>query len=67
MLRRGVSEANFERFVTEEYYAMAQLPGEEGYLLKGGEAIEWTGVLLPIAYDYVQSPMTCSSGSTRFQ
>jgi hypothetical protein len=54
MLRPGGSEAGFERFVTEEYYAMSRLSGEEGYLLKGDRGDRAGGYLLLIAYESVE-------------
>lgn len=54
MLRPGVSEADFERFVTERYYAMSRLSGEEGYLLKGDRGDRAGKYMLLIAYDRVE-------------
>ena len=53
MLRPRVSEADFERFVTVQYYAMSRLPGEEGYLLKGNRGDRAGKYLLLIAYESV--------------
>ena len=53
-LRPGVSEADFERFVTEQYYAMSRLSGEEGYLLKGVRGDRAGKYMLLIAYDSVE-------------
>ena len=53
MLRPGVREADFERFVTEQYYAMSRLSGEEGYLLKGDQGDRAGKYMLLIAYDNV--------------
>ncbi len=54
MLRPGVSEADFERFVTERYYAMTRLSGEEGYLLKGDRGDRAGKYMLLIAYESVE-------------
>jgi len=54
MLRPGVSEADFERFVTEQYYAMSRLSGEEGFLLKGDRGDRAGKYMLLIAYDRVE-------------
>ena len=54
MLRPGVSEADFERFVTEQYYAMSRLSGEEGYLLKGDQGDRAGKYMLLIAYESVE-------------
>ncbi len=35
MLRPGVTEGDFERFMTEEWPSAPQLGGTKGYLLKG--------------------------------
>jgi len=53
-LRPGVSEADFERFVTERYYAMTRLSGEEGYLLKGVRGDRAGKYMLLIAYDSME-------------
>ena len=53
-LRPGVTEADFERFVTEQYYAMTRLSGEEGYLLKGDRGDRAGKYMLLIAYDRVE-------------
>lgn len=53
-LRPGVSEADFERFVTEQYYAMTRLSGEAGYLLKGDRGDRAGKYMLLIAYDKVE-------------
>lgn len=53
-LRPGVTEADFERFVTERYYAMSRLSGEEGYLLKGDRGDRAGKYMLLIAYDSVE-------------
>ncbi len=53
-LRPGVTEADFERFVTERYYAMSRLSGEEGYLLKGVRGDRADKYMLLIAYDSVE-------------
>ena len=53
MLRPGVCGAAFERFVTEQYYAMTRLPGEEGYLLKGDRGDRAGKYMLLIAYESV--------------
>ena len=53
-LRPGVTEADFERFVTEQYYAMTRLSGEEGYLLKGDRGDRAGKYMLLIAYDSVE-------------
>ena len=39
LLKPGLGEDFFEKFVLEEYYLMSRLSGEEGYLFKGVQEI----------------------------